>query len=83
VGPLSGRNLARSVTKTGLAGLGMAATWLTLDALWPWGGGGFLPQLGRLVGELALGTAVFLGLAAFLGCEEVQVLGKLFRRRST
>ena len=83
VGPLPGKDLARSLTKTGLAGLGMAATCLILQVLWPWGGHGLLPQLGHLVGGLGLGTAVFLGVAAFLGCEEVQVLRKLFQRRST
>jgi putative peptidoglycan lipid II flippase len=83
VGPLPGRDLARSLAKTGLAGLGMAATCLILEVLWPWGGHGFLPQLGHLVGGLGLGTTVFLGVAVFLGCEEVQVLRRLFQRRST
>ncbi|MGH7472818.1 MAG: hypothetical protein ACREJW_02665, partial [Candidatus Methylomirabilales bacterium] len=71
------------LTKTGLAGLGMAATCLILRGLWPSGGDGLLPMLGHLVVGLGLGTAVFLGGAAFLGCEEVQVLRRLFQKRST
>jgi putative peptidoglycan lipid II flippase len=82
-GPLPGRELVKSLQKTGLAGLGMTGTCLILEGLWPWGGGGILSQLGHLVGGLGLGTGVFLGVAAFLGCEEVQVLQGLFRRRTT
>src|SRR3989304_2644342 len=66
-----------------VANRGLVATCLILQVLWPWGGHGLLPQLGHLVGGLGLGTAVFLGVAAFLGCEEVQVLRRLFQRRST
>jgi len=82
-GPLPRQELVRSLQKTGLAGLGMAGACLVLEMVWPSGGDGFLPQLGHLVGGLGLGTAVFFGVATFLGCEEVQVLRGLFRRRST
>lgn len=84
LGSISDQDLARSLRKTGLAGLCMAGTCLILEILLPSPDGhGFALALARFVGELGAGTAVFLGAAALLGCEEVRVLRRFLQRRQT
>ncbi|MFQ5990173.1 MAG: murein biosynthesis integral membrane protein MurJ [Candidatus Methylomirabilales bacterium] len=83
LGALPRQVLIKSLQKTGLAGVCMAGVCLALQGLLPpIEGGGFFLEVTRLIGELGLGAAVFLGVAAFLGCEEVRLLRRLFQRGS-
>jgi len=60
----------------------MLGVFIALNGLLPSPEGlGFFLGVARLLGELGLGTAVFLGAATFLGCEEVRLLQGLFQRR--
>ncbi len=82
LGTLPGQVLFRSLQKMGLAGLSMAVACITLREVMPsLEGLGVLLELTGFVGELGLGTVVYLGVAAFLGCEEVRLLRGLFQRR--
>lgn len=75
--------LVKSLQKTGFAALCMAGTLIALQGLLPpMEGQGVFLELTRFVGEFGLGTAVFLGVATLLGCDEVRVLRGLFQRRS-
>lgn len=81
LGPFRGELLGRPLQKTGLAGLCMAGTLFALQGLLPsLEDRGLLVQLAGFLGELGSGTAVFFGVAAFLGCEEVRFLRGLFQR---
>ena len=84
LGALPMRVLAKSLQKTGFAGLCMAATLVTLHSLLPpMEGVGLLGELARFLGEFGLGVAVFLGVSILLGCDEVQVIRGLWQRWST
>ena len=83
LGALPRRVLAKSLQKTGFAGLCMAGTLVTLQiVLPPMEGVGLFGEVARFVGEFGLGTAVFVGVSVLLGCDEVQVLRGLFHRWS-
>jgi putative peptidoglycan lipid II flippase len=73
--------IVKSLRKTGFAALCMAGTLIALQGLLPsLEGRGVFLELTRFLGELGLGTGVYLAVAAFLGCDEVQPLRGLFRR---
>jgi peptidoglycan biosynthesis protein MviN/MurJ (putative lipid II flippase) len=84
LGPFPRQMLVTPLQKTGLAGLSMAASLVILRGLLPsLDGRGVFWEFGGFLGELGIGTLVFLGVAAFLGSDEVQLLRRLFQRRLT
>lgn len=82
LGAFPGGVLVRFLAKTGVAGLCMTGTLIALQDLLPLGGRGVILDLAGFLGEFGVGTAVFLGVAAFLGCEEVRLLWGFLQRRS-
>ncbi|MFQ5656308.1 MAG: murein biosynthesis integral membrane protein MurJ [Candidatus Methylomirabilales bacterium] len=82
LGAFPGGILVRSLSKTGVAGLCMAGTLVALQGLLPLEGHGVLLDLALFFGEFGLGTAVFFGVAALVGCEEVRLLRGFLQRRS-
>lgn len=81
LGPFLRPTFVRSLQRTGFAGLCMAGTCFVLQALLPSpDGAGVMWEIGSLLGELAIGSAVYVGVAILLGCEEVQLLRGLFQR---
>lgn len=74
--------LGRPLQKAGIAGLCMAGTLYALQGLLPaLEGYGFFPELAGFMGEFVLGMGVFVGVAAFLRCEEIRLLGGLLQAR--
>jgi hypothetical protein len=76
--------LAKPLQKTALAGLCMAGALALLQAVAPTlNGKGLILEVGGLLSELGIGTAVFFGVAAFLRSDEIQLLRGLFQRWRT
>jgi putative peptidoglycan lipid II flippase len=81
LGPFPYQTLLRPLQKTGFAGLCMAGALVLLHGVLPsLNGKGLIVEFGGFLGELGIGTAVFLGVAAFLGSDEVRLLRGLFQR---
>jgi len=84
LGPLPRQTLVTSLQKTGLAGLCMAGTLLGLQGVLPsLESGGVAFEVGWVLAGLGIGIGVFVGVAAFLGSDEIQVLRSLFQRWRT
>ena len=84
LGPFLRQIPVKPLQKTVFAGLCMAGTLIILQGLLPsLEGRGFVVGLAGFLGELGIGTAVFLGVAAFLGCDELRLLRGLFQKRLT
>jgi putative peptidoglycan lipid II flippase len=81
LGPFSHLMLGKPLQKTALAGLCMAGALVLLQAVAPTlNGKGLILEVGGLLSELGIGTAVFFGVAAFLRSDEVKLLRGLFQR---
>ncbi len=81
LGAFPHRSLVRPLQRTGLAGLCMAGTLALLQGMLPsLHGKGLFLEFGAFLGELGIGTAIFLAVAAFLGSDEVRLLRGVFRR---
>lgn len=81
LGPFPHHSLVRPLQKTALAGLCMAATLALLQGALPsLEGTGLILEFGGFLGELGIGTAVFLAAAVFLGSDEVRLLRGVFQR---
>lgn len=84
LGPFSHLMLGKPLQKTALAGLCMAGALALLQAVAPTlNGKGLILEVGGLLSELGIGTAVFFGVAAFLRSDEIQLLRGLFQRWRT